>query len=171
MALVESAPAGAAAVAKGAALVRLRAPAASIREQERMLAELVAAVAVPVIATSRIDLALATGAAGVHLVETDVAVADARALVPPGLLVGRSVHSIEAAQAAASEGADYVLFGPIWTTPSHPDQPGAGLDRLRAVAIAIRPVPVLAVGGVDEARTERVMRAGAAGWAAIRMYS
>jgi thiamine-phosphate pyrophosphorylase len=130
----------------------------------------VAAASVPVLATSRVDLALATGAAGVHLVEGDIAVADARRLAP-GLLVGRSVHSAEAAEEAAAAGADYILLGPIWGTPSHPDARGLGLDALRAAALAARPVPVLAVGGVDAARTERVMRAGAAGWAAIRMFA
>ena len=171
MALVESAAAGMAAIAKGATLVRLRAPSASAREQERALEQLVATVDVPVIASSRIDLALAAGAAGVHLGETDIATADARQLAPAGLLVGRSVHSLEAARAAAHEGADYVLYGPIWATPTHPNRNGVGLDSLRAVALAIRPLPVLAVGGVDETRAERVMRSGAAGWAAIRMYS
>ena len=122
------------------------------------------------IATSRIDLALACGAGGIHLTEGDLATVDARRLAPD-LLVGRSVHTAAGAQEAAAAGADYLVFGPIWTTPSHPDARGVGLDALREVAISVRPVPVLAVGGVDPARTERVMRTGAAGWAAIRMYS
>lgn len=170
MALVESAAAGLAAVARGASLVRLRAPGLTVREQERELAELAQTLAVPVLATSRVDLALAAGAAGVHLVDGDLPVAAARTL-GPGLLIGRSVHSVEGAVEAAEAGTSYIVFGPIWATPTHPDARGVGLDALRAVAAAARPVPVLAVGGIDEARTERVMRAGAAGWAAIRMYS
>lgn len=122
------------------------------------------------IATSRIDLALACGARGVHLVEGDVTIADARRLAPD-LLIGRSVHAAADARAAAGAGADYLVFGPIWSTPSHAEARGVGLDALRAIAVAVRPVPVLAVGGLDPTRTERVMRAGAAGWAAIRMYA
>ena len=155
---------------RGASLVRLRAPGLSLREQERELAELVLSTQVPVIATSRVDLALACGARGVHLVEGDIAIADARRLAPE-LLIGRSVHTAGDAQAAAAAGADYLVFGPIWSTPSHAETRGVGLDALRAIAVAVRPVPVLAVGGVDAPRAERVMRAGAAGWAAIRMYA
>jgi thiamine-phosphate pyrophosphorylase len=158
------------AAARGAALLRLRAPRLSVREQERELTELARSVGVPVIATSRVDLALACGARGVHLVEGDIEIRDARR-AGPELFIGRSVHSLAAAQDAAAAGADYLVFGPIWTTPSHPDARGVGLDALREVAAAVRPVPVLAVGGVDATRTERVMRAGAAGWAAIRMYA
>ncbi len=170
MALVDSAAAGEKAVARGASLLRLRAPGLTVRQLEREIGTLVTRVGVPLIVTSRIDLALATGARGVHLVEGDLGLQDARQLAP-GLLLGRSVHSLEAAAAAARDGADYLLFGPIWTTPTHPAARGAGLDALRAAVTAARPVPVLAIGGVDEARTERVMRAGAAGWAAIRMYA
>jgi len=170
MALVESAAAGVQAAAQGANLVRLRAPGLSTGVLERELRELVAQVDVPVIATSRIDLALAAGARGVHLVEGDIGLADARRLASE-LVLGSSVHSAEGAAAAARDGADYLLFGPIWSTPSHPDAVGVGLDALRATVAAARPVPVLAVGGVDDARRERVMRAGAAGWAAIRMYA
>jgi thiamine-phosphate pyrophosphorylase len=169
MALVESAEGGIVASQRGATLVRLRAPRLSVREQERELRQLVAAVAVPVIATSRVDLALAAGAQGIHLVEGDISVGDARAL-GSDLIVGRSVHSVEGVVEAAADRPDYLLLGPIWATPSHPESRGLGLDVLRAAALAARPVPIVAVGGVDEARTERVMRAGAAGWAAIRMY-
>lgn len=166
MAIVDSAAAGMRALELGAGLIRLRAPGLSIRRQEEEAGLLVAAVSIPVIVTSRIDLALAVGAAGVHLPAGDVPVAEARRLAPD-LIVGLSVH---APDEAAATGADYLLFGPIWATPSHPERRAAGLDALREAVAAARPVPVLAIGGVDAARTERVMRAGAAGWAAIRMY-
>ena len=167
MALVASAEAGLRAAALGADLLRLRAPELSWRDQEAEAGRLVAESGLPVIVTSRVDLALACGAAGVHLVEGDIDASEARRLAP-GLLVGRSVHSVEA---SAATGADYLLFGPIWSTPTHPAAMAVGLDALRAAAAAAAPVPVLAVGGIDAARTERVMRAGAAGWAAIRMYA
>ena len=170
MALVESAAAGLAAIERGANLVRLRAPLRSVRVQQAEGGELVKSSPVPVFVTSRVDLALACGAAGVHLVEGDIGVADARRL-GPGLLVGRSVHSVDGAQRAAEEGADYMLFGPVWATPTHPGARPLGIEALRAAVRAAVGVPVLAVGGVDDQHTERCLRAGAAGWAAIRMYA
>jgi thiamine-phosphate diphosphorylase len=167
MALVESADGGLRAVERGATILRLRAPRLSIRELEREATRLVTNAEAPVIVTSRTDLALAVGAAGVHLPSGDVPV-DAVRRVAPHLIVGVSVH---ATQEAADTGADYLLFGPVWPTPTHPGSGGSGLEVLREVARAARQVPVLAVGGVDPARSERVMRAGAAGWAGIRMYA
>jgi thiamine-phosphate pyrophosphorylase len=169
MALVETAEAGLRAAAAGATVVRLRAPGRPVRELEEEAERLVRECPVPVLVTGRVDLALAVGAAGVHLPEGDLDVASARRLGPE-LVVGRSIHSAAAAAALQPDAPDYLLLGPVWATPSHPDAPGLGLDALRAAALAARPAPVLAVGGIDEARTERVMRAGAAGWAAIRMY-
>ena len=170
MALVASAEAGLRAAAGGATVVRLRAPGLTLREQEAEAARLVRDCPVPVLVTSRVDLALAAGAAGVHLPEGDLPVAAVRRLAPD-LAVGVSVHDPDAAGAAARQGPDYLLFGPVWATPTHPGTLPVGIEALRAVVAAAAPVPVLAVGGVDGAHAERVMRAGAAGWAAIRMYS
>lgn len=167
MALVESASAGLLAAERGANVLRLRAPALSLRELELEAGRLVAESPVPVVVTSRIDLALAVGAAGVHLPAGDLAPADARRLAPD-LLVGLSIHT---PGEAAGSAADYLLLGPVWATPTHPSTAGVGLDALREAARLAGSVPVLAVGGIDPARTERVMRAGAAGWAAIRMYA
>src|SRR5205085_1281191 len=80
-------------------------------------ARLVPAVApVPVVVSARIDVALAAGAAGVHLPERDLPVATARRLLGPDALVGRSVHSEEAAVTAEREGADYVVFGSVFAS-------------------------------------------------------
>ena len=166
MALIDSAAAGLRAAALGATIVRLRASDLPLRLLEAEVARLVAECPVPVVVTSRVDLALACGAAGVHLPAGDVAAGDIRAMAP-SLLIVVSIHAPGQAPVPA---ADYLLFGPIWATPTHPGSQGVGLDALREVARAAGETPVLAVGGVDEARTERVMRAGAAGWAAIRMY-
>lgn len=169
MALVESAEAGQRAAARGATVLRLRAPGRTTRELELELEALTRSGGLPVIVTSRLDLALACGAAGVHLPEGDVPVESARRLLPAGV-IGRSVHTPEAAGEAAAAGADYLLFGPVWATPTHPGVLPLGLERLRAAVVAAAGVPVLAVGGIDAEHTERCMRAGAAGWAAIRMY-
>jgi thiamine-phosphate pyrophosphorylase len=123
---------------------------------------------VPVIVSSRVDVAVATGAYGVHLPELDVPVAEARRLLPKGL-IGRSVHSLEAALEAEGQGADYLIFGPVFDSPSHPGHQPVGLDALREVTAALR-IPVLAIGGIDAQRSVDCREAGAAGFAAIGYF-
>ena len=84
-------------------------------------------------------------------------------------MLGRSVHSIAAASVAEAEGADFVIFGPVFPTPTHPGAPGLGLRALAEVARAVA-IPVLAIGGVDAARAADCLAAGAAGHAAIRQF-
>ncbi len=130
---------------------------------------LVAGSQVPVLISSRCDVAVAAGAAGVNLPERDVGIEFARGMIRRGL-VGRSVHSLEGARRARDEGADYVIYGPVWASASHPGVGAVGVEALARVAAAVR-VPVLAIGGVTEARIAEVHRAGAAGYAAIGLYS
>jgi thiamine-phosphate pyrophosphorylase len=167
MAVVADANAGLRA-ASVATILQLRAPLLSTRRLEREAAELVAASPVPVVISSRCDVALASGAAGVNLPEHDIGIEFARGLIRRGL-VGRSVHSVDAARRAQDEGADYVIFGPVWNSASHPDVRPAGVEALRAVAAAVR-IPVLAIGGVTEERVAEAHAAGAAGFAAIGMF-
>ena len=169
MAVVTDAAAGLAAAARGATAVQLRDPAATLARLEVEASRLVEACPVPVLVSSRVDLALATGAAGVHLPENDLPPAAARALLGDGRLLGRSVHSVDAARQAALEGADYLLFGPVFPTASHPGRPAMGLAALREVAGAVN-VPVLAIGGVDAERARACREAGAAGFAAIGYF-
>ena len=153
---------------KGATILQLRDPTASVRTLEREARRLIPTATVPVIVSSRIDVALATKAYGVHLPERDVPVAEARKLLPKGL-IGRSVHSVEAAQEAEEQSADYVVFGPIFPTISHPQARPVGLDALRDVAESVK-IPVLAIGGVEPALEESCWKAGAAGFAAIAYF-
>jgi thiazole tautomerase (transcriptional regulator TenI) len=170
MAVVRGTAAGLRAIALGATALQLRDPAATARTLQLEAVRLVAAAApVPVVVSSRADLALAVGAAGVHLPERDLPVAAARRLLAGGL-VGRSVHSAEAALQAEAEGADYVVFGPVFESRSHPGQPPRGLDGLREVVAAVG-LPVLAIGGVDPEGAARCRRAGAAGYAAIGYFT
>jgi thiamine-phosphate pyrophosphorylase len=124
---------------------------------------------VPLVVNARIDLAMAARAQGVHLPEADLPVSAARRLLGDRALVGRSVHSIAAALEAQAQGADYVVFGPIFASGSHPEQPPVGIDALRELAAALS-VPVLAIGGVDAERAAGCMEAGAAGFAAIGFF-
>jgi thiamine-phosphate pyrophosphorylase len=168
MAVVATADAGLRAVASGATLLQLRAPAACAAELEREATRLVMSSRVPVLVSSRCDVAIASGASGVNLPERDISVADARRLLGAAI-VGRSVHSIESAVEAEHERADFVIFGPVWPSPSHPGRRAQGLDALAAVIRAVQ-VPVLAIGGVTSARARECLAVGAAGYAAIRMF-
>jgi len=115
----------------------------------------------------RADVALAVGADGVQRTGVSLPVWALRAISPPGFMVGASVHSMADAREAELEGADFLIFGPVYDTPSK-RQYGApqGLTALERVASAVR-APLLAVGGITPARVPEVMRAGAAGVAAI----
>ena len=110
------------------------------------------------------DVALAADADGVHLPQAAPVGADTRPR--QGFLVGRSVHSAEAARRAESEGVDYLIAGPVYETRSHPGREPAGLSLIEDVAGTVR-IPVLAIGGVSAARVEEVVRAGASGVAVI----
>jgi thiamine-phosphate pyrophosphorylase len=167
MAVVSSASDGLRAAPR-ATILQLRAPGLSAAALEREANELVSATSVPVLISSRCDVVLATGAAGVNVPESDIAAADARTLLGRRL-VGRSVHSIEAAQQAEREGADFVIFGPVWESTSHPGSPPAGIAALELVARSVR-IPVLAIGGLTEERIAECHAAGAAGYAAIGMF-
>ncbi len=167
MAVVDSAKAGLKAAPR-ATILQLRAPGLTSAALEHEAMKLVASTSVPVLISSRCDLVLISGAAGVNLPETDIAVADARALLGRRI-VGRSVHSIASAQQAEREGADFVIFGPVWQSASHPDIEPAGVDALKLVVQAIG-IPVLAIGGVTSERVAECHAAGAAGYAAIGMF-
>lgn len=128
-----------------------------------------------IIVNDRLDVALAAGAAGVHLGAQSVPVGETvrwcrAGNAPPGFLIGASTHSLEKAQAAEHAGADYVFFGPVFATPSKQQfGPPQGLERLAAVCRTVR-IPVLAIGGIALENTGDCFRAGAAGIAAIRLF-
>jgi thiamine-phosphate pyrophosphorylase len=115
----------------------------------------------------RADVALGVGADGVQRTSASLPVSALRAISPPGFLIGASVHSMAEARAAETEGADFLLFGPVYDTPSKRQYgPSQGLSAFGRVASAVR-VPVFAVGGVTASRVAEVVRAGASGVAVI----
>ena len=115
----------------------------------------------------RLDVALAVDADGVHLTTTSLPASVARRLLGPDRLLGVSTHNLAEAQAAAEEGADFVVFGPVFFTPSKASygQP-IGLDALRTVRTALG-LPILAIGGIKKANLAQVIAAGADGIAVI----
>ncbi|MGC1685296.1 MAG: thiamine phosphate synthase [Candidatus Acidiferrales bacterium] len=130
-----------------------------------------------ILVNDRLDVAIAVHAAGVHLGAASLpvrAVAGWReshaAASTLNFLIGASCHSLEQAQSAEQDGADYVIFGPVFETPSKASfGPPQGIERLRNVCAETK-IPVLAIGGVNAANASDCIRAGAAGIAAIRMF-
>lgn len=124
-----------------------------------------------IVVNERTDVALAAGAHGVHLRGESLPASRVRTIVPPGFLIGRSVHSIVEVQAASAEGAaDYLLFGTVFPTPSKAGRTAAGTSALAAAAAAAT-IPVLAVGGMKLDTAGLVAATGAAGVAAIGLFA
>ena len=169
--LSESALLTAIAAAAGAGVdwVHVRRPGASARDLFA-LAQAVVALCRPrgvrVAVNDRLDVALAVGAAAAPLGHGSLPTTAARAISGP-LQLGVSVHSIEAAAPAAAAGADWLLFGHVFPTPSHPDEPPRGPAQLAEVVATAAPVPVVAIGGIGLDQVEPVLTAGAAGIAVI----
>jgi thiamine-phosphate pyrophosphorylase len=128
-----------------------------------------------IIVNDRLDIAVAAGADGVHLGSESLPVSEINKMrwsgvLSEGFLIGASCHSVEGAQAAEREGADYVFFGPIFETPAK-IKFGApqGIDRLAEVSGAVS-IPVIAIGGITPEKVPDCIAAGAAGIAAIRLF-
>lgn len=118
-----------------------------------------------VVVNDRIDVAGCAGAHGVQLGQRSLPLAVARRLIP-GTPVGVSVHSPEEARDAA--GADWLVVGTLFATPSHPGQPGAGAGILGRIAAAAPHVPLVGIGGVTPERLPLLREAGAHGFAVLR---
>jgi thiamine-phosphate pyrophosphorylase len=128
-----------------------------------------------ILVNDRLDAAYASGAAGVHLGEGSLPVGETKRLLherkhAEKFLVGVSTHSVEAVVAAEKAGADYVIFGPVYRTPSKAGYgPPQGIERLKEVCRSAS-LPVLAIGGITLENAHACLEAGAAGIAAIRLF-
>jgi thiamine-phosphate pyrophosphorylase len=121
-----------------------------------------------ILVNDRIDVALAAGAAGVHLPAAGPPAARVRAASPATWLIGRSTHTLDEIAAAAD--VDYLIFGPVFPTASKPPgAPTTGVAGLRAAVAAAR-VPVIAIGGIDAGTAPECLAAGAAGIAGIDLW-
>ncbi len=118
----------------------------------------------------RVDVALLCGADGVQLGEEAMGVEEARKLIGSDKLIGSSVHSVEGAVAAESNGADFLILGAIFETTTHPGVQTGGLALIEAVTSRVG-IPVLGIGGITPANVRGVIEAGASGAAVITAIS
>jgi thiamine-phosphate pyrophosphorylase len=124
-----------------------------------------------ILVNDRADVAAAVGAAGVHLRGDSIGVSAARTLLGESAIVGQSVHSSREASLASEAGADYLIFGTLFQTPSKDEgHPLASLDQLREACHAAAGVPVLAIGGITLERVPDLARCGAAGIAGVGVF-
>jgi thiamine-phosphate pyrophosphorylase len=156
----------AAAAFGGATMIQLRLK----EESARSLVEIARTIQVmvpdvPIVVNDRADVALAAGAAGVHVGVDDLAPVLLRRVVPPGFIIGASVGNDD--EVARAAGADYVGIGPVYGTGSKVDA-GAAIGAARFAELATRcALPAVAIGGITSDRVAEVMAAGAAGVAVI----
>jgi thiamine-phosphate pyrophosphorylase len=161
--------------AAGADWVQVREKDLSAMELLALVKQAVAAGNANVVVNERLDVALAAGAAGLHLGRESATVSEAvrwcrAGNAPSEFLIGVSCHSLQEAREAEAAGASYVFFGPVFDTPSkHAFGAPQGIARLAEVCRQMR-IPVIAIGGLDEKNATECVRAGASGIAAIRLF-
>jgi thiamine-phosphate pyrophosphorylase len=160
----------------GVDLVQIREKDLTGRELMALVEEALGATRRPgrgdtaVVVNDRVDVALAAGAAGVHLGAHSMPAQVVRRFAPRPFVIGVSCHSLGEAMAAESGGADYVVLGPVFETPSKLGYgPPLGLEKLRDVTSRLR-IPVLALGGITVERIRPCLDAGASGIAGIRIF-
>ena len=152
-----------AAIAGGAGVIQLREkdiPDAQFFAMAAELRELTDETGRIFIVNDRPDIAAMVGADGVHLGQGDLPIAEARRLLRPGAIVGRSTHNIQQARAAVNEGADYISAGPMFPTATKDAGPIAGPQMLRE-ALAEITVPIVAIGGIRPDNAGVLVAAGA----------
>jgi thiamine-phosphate pyrophosphorylase len=110
----------------------------------------------------RADVAVLARADVLHLGQRDLSPAQARTLVGPDVILGRSTHALDQAAAAdADPDVDYFCAGPVWATPTKPGRTAVGVEYLRAVAASTPATPWFAIGGIDPPTVDAVVAAGA----------
>lgn len=147
----------------GARIMQLRlkdAPGRDFLAAARAIAGLCRSRGAILIVNDRVDIAILAGAHGVHLGQEDLPLEAARQIAGRDLLVGISTHTAEQARAAENRGADYIGFGPMYPGGLKNIAAGMGLDNLRAIRAAVR-IPIVAIGGITEARVAETLAAGA----------
>ncbi len=120
------------------------------------------------IVNNRPDIAHLSDADGVHVGQEDLPVAQVRKIIGEGKIVGVSTHSLDQAQKAMSDGADYIGVGPVYPTPTKEGRPAVGVEYVRQGSEIHSPIPFFAIGGITLSNIEEVLRAGARRVAVVR---
>jgi len=156
-------------IAGGCRLIQLREkewPSGRLMPLAERLRDRCRRAGVTFIVNDRVDLAIAVGADGVHLGQDDLPTRAARPLLHPGMVLGRSTHSVAQAREAQSEGADYIAVGSMFPTQTKPDFELVGPELLRTVRPETK-APLIGIGGITRENVAQVIRAGADGVAVI----
>lgn len=160
----------AAAVRGGVTCVQLREKSLGDRDmlaQALLLKKLLLPYAVPLVINDRIDIALACGAEGLHLGQSDLSVKEARRRLPSQVFIGLSVETMNHVLLSAAQPVDYLGVSPVFATPTKLDTKSPwGLAGLAAVR-AMTHLPLVAIGGIHAGTAREVMRAGADGLAVV----
>ena len=120
------------------------------------------------VVNDHVDIALLSGADGVHLGPDDLSIAGARRVAGDGLLIGASASTVDAARQAFDAGADYIGCGPAFATPLKARKAVIGPAGIAAVTEALRPAPVFAIGGINASNLDQLIAAGIARVCVIR---
>jgi thiamine-phosphate pyrophosphorylase len=159
-----------AAVTGGVRCVQLREKALATRDFVALalaVKDLLAPFDVPLIINDRLDVALACGAQGVHLGQSDMPAALARQLLPPEVFIGLSVENLADVARAAGQPVDYLGISPVYATPTKTDTARPwGLAGVRQVRALTR-LPLVAIGGIHQGNAAAVLQAGADGLAVV----
>ena len=154
----------------GLLTVQLRERDLSVRELVALARQVQAVMASSksqLLINDRIDIALALEGVGVHLRSNSLPLPVARKMLGPQRLLGMSVHAVEEAIQAEAQGADYIVLGPIYETPSKQMfGPPLGIHTLEKACTLVR-IPIIGIGGVTAARAREMRHAGAFGAAVI----
>ncbi|MDD3934928.1 thiamine phosphate synthase [Rhodoferax sp.] len=158
------------AVQGGVSCVQLREKALATRDFVALaltVRNLLAPLGVPLVINDRLDVALACGAQGVHLGQSDMPVALARQLLPPEVFIGLSVENLGDVARAAGQPVDYLGISPVYATPTKTDTaPPWGLAGVRQVR-ALTALPLVAIGGIHHGNAAELLQAGADGLAVV----
>ncbi len=159
-----------AAVRGGVSCVQLREKLSSTREfveEARSLQQLLHQYRVPLIINDRLDIALAVGADGIHLGQSDMHIRDARRLAGSRMIIGISAENLEHAVEAERQGADYIGISPVFVTDTKKDTaPPLGLEGIRRIRQAVA-IPLVGIGGINDSNAAGIIASGANGVAVV----
>jgi thiamine-phosphate pyrophosphorylase len=150
-------------VSGGVDLIQVRGKGKSIEELMNLASEIHKITVrsnTPLIVNDHAEVAARVPVEGVHVGQDDDSILVARQKAGRDLIVGKSTHSMDQAHAAQREGADYIGFGPIFTTPTKPDYKAIGLGNIRRIHLDVR-IPIFCIGGINIDNLQEVIDAGA----------